>query len=236
MNMIDIHSHILPGVDDGAKDEQASIDMAKAAINEGITHIVASPHHKNGVFDNYRDEIQMQVTVLNDLYKMHEIDLTVIPGQEVRIYGEVVEDFKNGALQMVNDSKYMLIEFPSASVPRYADQLFYDMQMEGIQPIIVHPERNQELLKNHDKMYSFIKAGVLSQVTAGSILGKFGKDIQEFSEQLIEANLTHFIASDAHNTASRGIRSEEHTSELQSRGHLVCRLLLEKKHTGALDD
>lgn len=209
MNMIDIHSHILPGVDDGAKDEQASIDMAKAAINEGITHIVASPHHKNGVFDNYRDEIQMQVTVLNDLYKMNDIDLTVIPGQEVRIYGEVVEDFKNGALQTINESKYMLIEFPSASVPRYADQLFYDMQMEGIQPIIVHPERNQELLKNHDKMYSFIKAGVLSQVTAGSILGKFGKDIQEFSEQLIEANLTHFIASDAHNTTSRGFYLSE---------------------------
>src|SRR5699024_5258664 len=184
-------------------------DMAKAAINEGITHIVASPHHKNSVFDNYRDEIQMQVTVLNDLYKMNDIDLTVIPGQVVRIYGEVVEDFKNGALQTINKSKYMLIEFLSSSVPRYADQLFYDMQMEGIQPIIVHPERNQVLLKNHDKMYSFIKAGVLSQVTAGSILGKFGKDIQEFSEQLIEANLTHFIASDAHNTTSRGFYLNE---------------------------
>src|SRR5699024_335321 len=106
-------------------------------------------------------------------------------------------------------SKYMLIEFPSASVPRYADQLFYDMQMEGIQPIIVHPERNQELLKNHDKMYSFIKAGVLSQVTAGSILGKFGKDIQEFSEQLIEANLTHFIEADSHNITSSGFYLSE---------------------------
>src|SRR5699024_6206674 len=121
MNMIDIHSHILHGVDDGAKDEQASIDMAKAAINEGIAHIVASHHHKNGVFDNYRDEIQMQVTVLNDLYKMNDIDLTVIPGQEVRIYGEVVEDYKNGALQTINESKYMLIEFQSASFQRYAD-------------------------------------------------------------------------------------------------------------------
>src|SRR5699024_5841917 len=132
MNMIDIHSHILPGVDDGAKDEQASIDMAKAAINEGITHIVASPHHKNGVFDNYRDEIQMQVTVLNDLYKMNDIDLTVIPGQEVRIYGEVVEDLKNGALQTINESKYMLIVFTSARVTRYTDLVLYDMHIERI--------------------------------------------------------------------------------------------------------
>lgn len=209
MNMIDIHSHILPGIDDGAKDEQASIDMAKAAIDEGITQIVATPHHKNGMFDNYRDEIEMHVTVLNDLYKTSGLDLTVLPGQEVRIYGEIVEDFKSGALQTVNDTNYMLIEFPTATVPRYADQLFYDMQMEGIQPIIVHPERNQELLKNHDKMYQFIKAGVLSQVTAGSVLGKFGKDIQEFSAQLIEANLTHFIASDAHNTTSRGFYLNE---------------------------
>src|SRR5699024_2939580 len=126
MNMIDIHSHILPGRDDGARDEQTSIDMAKAAIDETIRHTVASTDHKNGVFENYRDEIQMQVTVLNDLYKKNDIDLTVIPGQEVRIYGEVVEDYKKGALQTVNNSKYMLIEFPSASVPRYADQLFYD--------------------------------------------------------------------------------------------------------------
>src|SRR5699024_744330 len=144
MNMIDIHSHILPGIDDGAKDEQASIDMAKAAINEGITHIVASPHYKNGVFDNYRDEIQMKVKILDDLDKMNDIGLTVIPGKEVLIYGEVFEDYKNGALQTINESKYMFIEFPSASVPRYAHQLFYEMQMERIQPIIVHPERNQE--------------------------------------------------------------------------------------------
>lgn len=203
-SMIDIHSHILPGVDDGAKDEQASLDMARVAIDEGITQIVATPHHKNGNFDNYRDEIITNVAILNELFDVNGLELTVLPGQEVRIYGEVIDDYHHKELQTVNDSKYMLIEFPFSSVPRYADQLFYDMQMEGIQPVIVHPERNKELLNNHEKMYNFIKAGVLSQVTTGSVLGKFGKEIQDFSQQLIESNLTHFVSSDAHNTTSRG--------------------------------
>jgi len=202
--MIDIHTHILPGIDDGAKNEQASIDMAKAAIEEGITHIVASPHHRNNTFDNYRDEIRTSVTVLNELFKSQGLDVTIVPGQEVRIYGDILIDMEKGDLQTVNDTKYILIEFPFDSVPHYAGQLFYELQMEGIQPIIVHPERNSELLANHEKMYEFIRNGALSQITAASLLGKFGKETQTFSEQLIHANLTHFIASDAHNTTSRG--------------------------------
>src|SRR5690625_7733071 len=103
MEMIDIHTHILPGIDDGAKNEQASIDMAKAAIEEGITHIVASPHHRNNTFDNYRDEIRTSVTVLNELFKSQGLDVTIVPGQEVRIYGDILIDMEKGDLQTVND-------------------------------------------------------------------------------------------------------------------------------------
>ncbi len=201
--MIDIHSHILPGVDDGAENELASIEMAKAAIEEGITHIVASPHHKNRTYDNYRDEIRSNVAVLNDLFAIEKLDITVLPGQEVRIYGDILLDIEKGDIQTVNDTKYILIEFPSDSVPHYASQLFYDLQMNGLQPVIVHPERNRELMANHKKMYDLVHNGALTQVTAASLVGKFGKQIETFSLELIKANLTHFIASDAHNTTSR---------------------------------
>lgn len=202
--MIDIHSHILPGIDDGAQTENDSIDMAKVAVEEGITHIVATPHHKNRTYDNYRTDIIKHVSVLNDLFAENNLPLTVLPGQEIRIYGEINEDFEAGELLTANETKYMLIEFPSDSVPQYAEQLFYDMQLAGHIPVIVHPERNRELLTDPNRMYELIRGGALSQVTAASVVGKFGKQIEAFSHQLIESNLTHFVASDAHNTTSRG--------------------------------
>lgn len=202
--MIDIHSHILPGIDDGARTEADSIAMAQVAIKEGIDTIIATPHHRNNSYDNYKQEIVTNVSILNELFQQRNIPLKVIAGQEVRIYGELLEDYAKGEIQTLADTKYLLLEFPSREVPQYAEQLLYDIQLSGLRPIIAHPERNMELLENHDRMYELIRNGALAQVTAGSVLGKFGKDVQEFTEQLIKANLVHFIASDAHNTKSRG--------------------------------
>lgn len=207
--MIDIHSHILPGVDDGAQTEEESIALAKAAIEEGITTLVATPHHKNRHFDNYKNEIILQVSVLNDLLIAHDLDLNILPGQEIRIYGEILEDYEAEDILTVDETKYILIEFPFESVPQYVHQLFYDMQLKGLIPVIVHPERNQELLENPLKMYELIRNGALSQVTAASLTGEFGKQAEQYSRTLIEDNLTHFIASDAHNTTTRPFRLRE---------------------------
>src|SRR5699024_11200404 len=104
---------------------------------------------------------------------------------------------------------------PSSSVPRFADQLFYDMQLEGLIPVIVHPERNRELLEHPSRMYELIRNGALSQITAGSLLGQFGKQMEQYSHQLIEANLPHFIASDAHDTVNRHFNMQEAYSMVQ---------------------
>lgn len=202
--MIDIHSHILPGVDDGAQTEEDSLVMAREAVAQGITAIIATPHNKNGQYNNDRQSILKNVEILSDLLVREDIPLTVIPGQETRINGEMIEDIKNGSLLSLNDSKYLFVEFPSANVPRFATQMLFDIQVAGYTPIIVHPERNQELIEHPNRLLEFVKNGALTQVTAASVVGKFGKNIQKFSEQLIEANLTHFIASDAHNTKTRG--------------------------------
>lgn len=207
--MIDIHSHILPGVDDGAKTEKDSLEMAKAALEEGISTIIATPHHRNRMFDNYKQEIETSVAILNDLLEENNIPLSVVPGQEVRIYGEILDDFEKGDIQTLYNSKYVLIEFPTSEVPQYAEKLLYDLQIAGLVPVIAHPERNQALLENPDRMYELVRNGALAQLTAASIVGKFGKEIEQFSYQLIEANLVHFIASDAHNTTSRGFHMKE---------------------------
>ncbi|WP_347548505.1 CpsB/CapC family capsule biosynthesis tyrosine phosphatase [Pseudalkalibacillus hwajinpoensis] len=202
--MIDIHSHILPGIDDGARTIDDSLAMARQAYEQGITKIVATPHHKNGTFNNEKNTILQEVNLLNKELQLEGIDLEILPGQENRIYGELVDDLEGSELLTVNESGvYMLIEFPSSHLPRYANKLLFDLQVKGIIPIIVHPERNREIMENPDRLYQLVKEGALSQLTGTSVTGKMGKKIQKFSFDLIQSNLTHFIASDAHNTKNR---------------------------------
>jgi protein-tyrosine phosphatase len=202
--MIDLHCHILAGIDDGAQTMEDSIDMARAAVSEGIQTIVATPHHKNGRYENSKLEIIEKTAQLNEVLKHENIPLSVLPGQEPAIHGELLKGITLGEVSTLNNTQYIFIELPSGHVPRYTDKLLYDLQMEGKVPVIVHPERNQEIIERPEILYQLVKNGALSQVTASSIGGKFGKKIKGFSEQLIEANLVHFIASDAHNTNKRG--------------------------------
>ncbi|NJP37444.1 tyrosine-protein phosphatase [Alkalicoccus luteus] len=202
--MIDIHSHILPGMDDGAAHEADTLAMAKAAVDEGIKTIVATPHHQNGTYTNEAPIVEGAVDQTNALLHHHGIPLTVIAGQEVRVYGELLEDLKAGHLLTLHGSAYMLVEFPSNYIPRFASSLFYDLQLEGVTPIIAHPERNKVFMEKPSLLYRYIQNGALSQVTAASVTGHFGKKLQKFSLELIDHNLAHFIASDAHNTTSRG--------------------------------
>ncbi|MEK5427763.1 tyrosine-protein phosphatase [Cytobacillus sp. FSL R7-0680] len=200
--MIDIHCHILPHLDDGAQTFEESYNMAKQAINEGITAIIATPHYQEK-YRNDKQKIVRETYNLNERLQAEDFPLSIHPGQEVRIFGEVLQEWQEGKIQTLADTNYMFIEFPSNHVPKYTEKLFYDMQLEGLIPIIVHPERNQQLIEQPELLYFLVKKGALTQVTAGSLVGHFGKNVKKFTQQIIEANLTHFIASDAHNTTTR---------------------------------
>jgi protein-tyrosine phosphatase len=152
----------------------------------------------------------MKVAELNEVLKSQKLALTILPSQEVRLFGEWLEEFEKGSILPLSEgSPYAMIEFPSSSIPRFAGKLFYEMQLKGFIPVIVHPERNQEIVQNPDKLYHLVKNGALTQITAASLVGAFGKNIKRFSKSLIEANLTHFIASDAHNTTNRSFKMRE---------------------------
>ncbi|EIJ83783.1 tyrosine-protein phosphatase [Bacillus methanolicus] len=216
--MIDIHCHILPGIDDGARNLEDSIQMAKAAVKEGIQTIIATPHHNNGYYKNTKQRILEKVEELNLSLMKQSIPLHVLPGQEPRIYGEILEDYnQDQILTLCNKGKYLFIELPFNHLPRYTEQLLFDIQMQGLTPIIVHPERNQEIIEQPDLLYNLVKKGALTQVTASSITGHFGKNIKKFSMQLIEANLTHFIASDAHNISNRTFKINEALDEIEKK-------------------
>lgn len=122
--MIDIHCHILPAMDDGASDSADSIEMARAAVYQGIRTIIATPHHKNGVYENDQAAVREAADQLNKRLIKEDIPLTVLPGQEIRIYGDLERDIAEQQLLTLNDTKYILIEFPFDQVPRYAEQLF----------------------------------------------------------------------------------------------------------------
>ncbi|MFG6114170.1 tyrosine-protein phosphatase [Halobacillus sp. MO56] len=216
--MIDIHCHILPGVDDGAQTMADSITMAKEALEQGIDTIIATPHHLNGKYENPRLTIFHKVQELNEELKRAGVDLTVLPGQETRINGDMITDLEKEEILPLNvDSSYVFVELPSDQVPQYTKQMLFDMQRAGYKPIIVHPERNKKLMEDPDLLYHFVKGGAYTQVTAGSVAGKFGKNIQKFTHQLIKSNLTHLIASDAHNIGSRGFFTKEAYQEIRKK-------------------
>lgn len=208
--MIDIHCHILPDVDDGPETQEESLKMARAAVIEGISTIIATPHHKNGEYENTRDEIIRKTRELNELLKKEQLPLHVLPGQETRINGGFIEDYEQGKLLPLNkETKYIFVELPFRNVPRYTEQLLFEIQLKGLVPIIVHPERNLAILERPEMLYHYVVKGALTQITAASIAGYFGSKIKKFTGQLIENNLVHFVASDAHNTTSRSFKMKE---------------------------
>ncbi|MCF2132043.1 hypothetical protein L1I79_37335 [Strepomyces sp. STD 3.1] len=212
--LIDIHSHILPGIDDGALTMEDAINMARVAVDEGITKLIATPHHQNGIFFNRKQDILKRVTNLNHVLRSEDIPLEILPGQETRIHGDLLEDFEKGDILTLNHTHYLFIELPSGYVPRYTEQLLFNIQLKGLTPIIVHPERNAGFMENPENLLNLVKKGTLTQVTTSSLTGNFGKKIQKFSMQLIEANLTHFIASDAHNISTRSFCIKESIAEI----------------------
>ena len=201
--MLDIHSHILHGVDDGAKTIVESLELLAKAQSEGVTQIIATPH-KDPSYQPSKDVILQQVEELNRLCHTNGLTIKVLPGQEVRLYDNIVTDFKNDNLVTLNnEGRYILIEFPSSHVPKYATRMFYELQLAGVQPILVHPERNSEIMSNPELLENIVASGILTQITAGSVVGKFGRKIKKTAHILLHHNLITFIASDAHHLKTR---------------------------------
>jgi len=214
--MIDIHCHILPSIDDGAASLTESLMMAREAQKQGIRKIVATPHHQNGKFINTRDQILGIVDYMNGKLRSENIQVEILPGQETRIYGDILEDLEKKEILTLNgNSRYILIDFPENHIPYYTTQLFFDMQIAGYTPIIAQPERNRELFVNPDKLYRLVRNGALIQVKAGSVVGRGGKGIRSFVEQMLRSNLVHFIASDAHNGKKRNYLMREAFQEIK---------------------
>ncbi len=207
--MIDIHCHILPDMDDGPQSLDESLKMAKKAVEEGIHTIIATPHHGNARFHNPANRVRQSVKQFNKELAARHIPLKVIPGQEIYCGQHIIDDMDESIVQPIDGGKYILIEFPDTHIPEHARELFHELRMLDITPIIAHPERNRQIVAQPGILYPFIEEGALCQVTAQSIIGTFGRKIQRTAMKLCKSDMVHFVASDAHNVSTRPFRLKE---------------------------
>lgn len=215
--MIDLHCHILPGVDDGARDWETSLEMARIAEADGIHTIVATPHHRNGMYDNDVATIMQLTDELNERLQAANIGVKVLPGAETHYYPDFATDLKKGEVLSLNRSKYVYLELPHQQVPRYINDMAFEIVIQGYTPIIPHPERNREIRENPDLLYSLVEAGAISQVTAGSLTGYYGSEVEKFSIKLFKCNLSHLVASDGHGIKNRRPVIQDAYEELSKR-------------------
>lgn len=201
--MIDIHNHLLMGLDDGAQSFEDTIRLLQQAKEQGITGIVVTPHHLHPKYNNKFSDVKNKLNQLKQHKQIIDFGIDLYVGQEIRIKDQVLDDIDKQFIQGINHSRYILIEFPSNSIPNYTKNLLYEIQNKGFIPIIAHPERNKAIVSNPNLLYELVINGALSQVTSSSLTGELGKNIQNISLKLIDHNLIHFIASDAHHPISR---------------------------------
>lgn len=204
MVMVDLHCHLLPGIDDGSKNMDISLRLAREAVENGVTHALLTPHHMNGRFVNHKQDVIQLTHEFRKQLQTHDIPLTVFPGQEVRINGQLIEALdKDDILFADEDNRYLMLEFPDDDVPHYTNQMIFELQQRGITPVIVHPERNTKIMSHPELLYQLLQKGCLSQITASSYVGTFGNKVGDFSKRLIENGQGYVFASDAHNLPGR---------------------------------
>jgi len=204
--MIDIHCHLLPGIDDGPETMEQSLELAAFAVKNGITHSVVTPHIYPGRWDNEAKSISVSVEKFRQALKDNYIPLELGMAGEVRVSLE--------ALQMVNkqqipflgkwgDNYVVLLEMPHSHIPTGIEQMIGWLMQHNVRPMIAHPERNKDILKRLHKVQPLIDAGCLFQVTSGSAAGRFGSTAKQRARELLEMGVVTVLASDAHNIKRR---------------------------------
>ncbi|WP_203649332.1 tyrosine-protein phosphatase [Secundilactobacillus yichangensis] len=214
--MIDLHCHLLPGVDDGSANLDNSLKLATEAVNNGVEYALLTPHHMNGVYINHRVDVIRETAEFQKQLRAHSIHLTVFPGQEVRINGELLRALDQHDILFADEGdQYLMLEFPDDDVPAYTADMIYQLQQRGVIPVIVHPERNTKIMSHPDLIYDLLQKGCLSQITASSFVGTFGEKVEHFSQQLVKAGQCYIFASDAHNLPGRKYEMKEAFDKLQ---------------------
>lgn len=225
--MIDIHTHILPGLDDGAQDMENALLMAELAAESGVTAIVATPHcNLKGRYTNYwGDELRCELASFQKALSKAKIPVTILPGMEIFGMEDVPELLREGKLITLAHSRYLLIEFPFQDYGRQATQVLAEVAAMGYRPVVAHPERYRFIQEEPFLLNRWTELGCLLQVNKGSLMGRFGRAAEMLSLSLVDRGFAAFVASDAHSPVVRttwmmdvrDLLSEEYSENLARR-------------------
>jgi len=204
--MIDLHNHLLPGIDDGAPDLETALALAGHAVADGITHLVCTPHIHPGRYDNTPGTIVEALTCFREGLAQHSIQLEVSAAAEVRFGMELMVGISQNSIPFLGQwqgRKVLLLEFPHGEIPFGAERLTSWLLQRDIVPMIAHPERNKGLMRAPSRLKPFLDQGCLLQVTAASVAGRFGPAAQQLAHDLLKQGVVTILASDAHNLEHR---------------------------------
>lgn len=235
--MIDIHHHLLPGVDDGSQDMETTIAMVRMAVEDGVTHIVATPHANTKYRYDRAEHEQLLQSVREALPADLSSRITLGLGSDFHITYDNVEKAKRDPSYFSIEGKgYVMVELPDVAISKNTDNVLYELRVAKMVPVLTHPERNITIQNNSDMLKPWMEAGLLLQVTAGSITGVFGPKAQKLAHLFLARNWVHVIASDAHGTGRRNPRlSEAYAVVQQKYGEETARRLFVENPLAAFE-
>ena len=213
--MIDIHSHVLPGIDDGSKDMEMTLEMLRIAEKDGTTDIVATPHYCIGYGEENYESVKERVLSLRSQLQKENININIHFGQEVYFSSRLLDDLEEGVIGTVNGGRYLLIELNMKEFERDVLDTLYELKLQGIIPIIAHPERYSYIQRHPRLINDFINEGCLFQLNAGSITGRHGEKAKESAKELLKNNIYSFIGSDGHNITTRRTEINESLKDIE---------------------
>ncbi|MDH4222750.1 MAG: hypothetical protein OEV55_04325 [candidate division Zixibacteria bacterium] len=203
--MIDLHTHLLPGIDDGVKSLDEAVKIIKSGVSMGVTAICLTPH----LLSNFRGcnpgAIMETYSMLQNKIIQEEIDVHLYLGSEIDLRDDL-NPLREFSFFFINQTKkYLLLELPLGEIPAFTEKIIFSLIVENLYPILAHPERSLTKDKDFERIEKMARSGALIQLNAGSITGDFGKKVQKVSEKLLEKDIVDFVASDTHNLNSRPI-------------------------------
>ena len=207
--MIDLHCHLLPGIDDGASDLRTSLAMARAAVADGIRVVACTPHIYPGLYENTADGIRAAVAKLAEQLRRRRIPLQLVVGADVHLAPDLLTRLRDGQVPTLHGSRYLLLEPPHHVAPPRFETSVFALAASGYVPVITHPERLTWIESHYSTLQRLAERGVWMQLTAGALTGRFGKRPRYWGERMLDEGFAHLIATDAHDEDQRGPRLAE---------------------------
>jgi protein-tyrosine phosphatase len=201
--MYDLHCHMLPAIDDGARNLETALQMARIAVDDGITHLACTPHIYPGMFENDAQGIGQAIEEFSGQLKESGIALQLGIGADVHMVPEVPDGLRTGRIPTINGSRYFLLEPPHHVAPPRFEETVFDLVAYGYVPVITHPERLSWVGDYYEVFHAVVKQGAWIQITSGSVTGRFGEEAQFWAQKMLEDGIVHILATDAHNLKNR---------------------------------